>query len=104
MFPTLFVVICFFSSRKGFVCRKFCIFTPETSYEIIMCTVTLEYNQNSALARRKLAALLATGLFIQKDMKLDTPSPEEVEAHRQLRDAAIEHSRKSMSPIIARYL
>lgn len=25
-----------------------------------MCTVTLEYNQNSALARRKLAALLAT--------------------------------------------
>ena len=28
-----------------------------------MCTVTLEYNQSNALARRKLAALLATGLF-----------------------------------------
>ena len=30
-----------------------------------MCTVTLSYNQNNALARRKLAALLATGLFTQ---------------------------------------
>ena len=69
-----------------------------------MCTVTLEYNQNSALARRKLAALLATGLFIQRDVKPETPTHEEVEAHRQLRDAALEHSRKSMSPIIARYL
>ena len=48
-----------------------------------MCTVTLEYNQNSALARRKLAALLATGLFIQRDMKPYEPTPEEVEAHRQ---------------------
>ena len=69
-----------------------------------MCTVTLEYNSNSALARRKLAALLATGLFLQRDVKPDTPTPEEVEAHRQLRDAVLEHSRKSMSPIIARYL
>ena len=69
-----------------------------------MCTITLEYNQNSALARRKLAALLATGLFVQRDSNPDTPTPEEVEAHRQLRDAALEHSRKSMSPIIARYL
>ena len=69
-----------------------------------MCTVTLEYNQNSALARRKLAALLATGLFIQRDVKPETPTPEEVEAHRLLRDAVLEHSRKSMSPIIARYL
>ena len=49
----------------------------------IMCTVTLEYSQNSALARRKLAALLATGLFTQKDVKPDTPTPEEVEAHRK---------------------
>ena len=69
-----------------------------------MCTVTLEYNGNSALARRKLAALLATGLFLQKDINPDTPTPEEVEAHRQLRDAVLEHSRKSMSPVIARYL
>ena len=28
-----------------------------------MCTVTLEYNESNALARRKLAALLATGLI-----------------------------------------
>lgn len=64
-----------------------------------MCTVTLEYNPNSALARRKLAALLATGLFMQKSV-----SSEEQEAHRELRDAALNHSRKSMSHVIARYL
>ena len=69
-----------------------------------MCTVTLEYNQSSALARHKLAALLATGLFLKKDEVLDTPTAEDIKAHRQLRDAALEHSRKSMSPIIARYL
>ena len=34
-----------------------------------MCTVTLEYNPNNALARRKLAALLATGLFFQVGRK-----------------------------------
>lgn len=72
-----------------------------------MCTVTLEYNQSNALARRKLAALLATGLFLKKDFQPDEaykPTPEEVEAHRQLRDAALELSRKNMSHIIARYL
>ena len=69
-----------------------------------MCTVTLQYNQSNALARRKLAALLASGLFIKVE---ETPlelTPEEVEAHRQLREAALEHSRRSMSPVIARYL
>ena len=72
-----------------------------------MCTITLEYNQSNALARRKLAELLATGLFLKKDFQPDEaykPTPEEVEAHRELRDALIEHSRKAMSPIIARYL
>ena len=69
-----------------------------------MFTVTLEYNQSNALARRKLAALLATGLFVQKDFQPEEPTPEELQAHRELRDAALEHSRKSMSPIIARYL
>ena len=34
-----------------------------------MCTVTLEYNPNNALARRKLAALLATGLFFRVGRK-----------------------------------
>ena len=69
-----------------------------------MCTVTLEYNQNSALARRKLAALMATGLFLKVGETQQEPTPEEVEAHRKLRDAFLEHSRKSMSSIIARYL
>ena len=69
-----------------------------------MCTITLEYNQNSALARRKLAALLATGLFLKKDVKPDEPTQEQIQAHRELREAVLEHSRKSLSPIIARYL
>jgi hypothetical protein len=69
-----------------------------------MCTVTLEYNQSNALARRKLAALLATGLFVKMNETFDAPTPEEVEAHRELRDVMLDHSRKSMSPIIARYL
>ena len=72
-----------------------------------MCTVTLSYDQNNALARRKLAALLATGLFLKKDFQpneVHEPTPEEIEAHRELRDAVFEHSRKTMSHIIARYL
>ena len=69
-----------------------------------MCTVTLEYNQHNALARRKLAALLATGLFVQKDEQPDNIVEEEVEAHRAERDAFLAHSKQSMSKIIARYL
>ena len=69
-----------------------------------MCTITLEYNQNSALARRKLAALLATGLFLQKDTQPVEPTQEQIQAHRELREAVLEHSRTSMSPVIARYL
>ena len=70
-----------------------------------MCTVTLSYDQSNALARRKLAALLATGLFSQLPTD-DTPqpTPEEVEAHRQEVEAFLNHSKKSMSHIIARYL
>ena len=69
-----------------------------------MCTVTLEYNKGNALARRKLAALLATGLFSKVGEEVDEPTPEEVQTHRELRDAVLEHSRKSMSHVIARYL
>jgi len=72
-----------------------------------MCTITLEYNQNNALARRKLAALLATGLFLKVDENPEEayrPTPEEEQAHRQLRDVVLEHSRKSMSHIISRYV
>ena len=72
-----------------------------------MCTVTLEYNHSNALARRKLAALLATGLFVKLGEEPDEaykPTPEEIEAHRQWRDAVLEHSCKNMSHIIARYV
>lgn len=69
-----------------------------------MCTVTLEYDKNDALARRKLALLLATGLFFQKDSQNDKPTESELRNHRELRDAMLAHSRKSMSDVIARYL
>lgn len=69
-----------------------------------MCTVTLEYNPHNALARRKLAALLATGLFVQKDEQLDKSVEEDVEAHRAEREAFLAHSKQSMSKVIARYL
>jgi len=72
-----------------------------------MCTITLEYNQSNALARHKLACLLATGLFIKKDFQPEEvyiPTAEELEAHRELRDAVLEQSRRTMAPIIARYL
>ena len=32
-----------------------------------MCTITLSYNENDSVANQKLAALLATGLFVQLD-------------------------------------
>ena len=69
-----------------------------------MCTVTLEYNQHNALARRKLAALLATGLFMQKGEHNDVYTSQEIERHREERDAFLAQSKKSMSNIIARYL
>ena len=68
-----------------------------------MCTVTLSYNQNSALARRKLAALLSSGLFIQ----LTEPMPDDAVAlheHQETRDAFLEASKRSMSHIIAKHL
>ena len=69
-----------------------------------MCTVTLEYNQNSALARRKLAALMATGLFHKVGETQQEPTPEEVEAHRKLRDAFLYASRIMSAKAFARYL
>ncbi len=74
-------------------------------YNNTMCTVTLEYNQHNAIARRKLAALLATGLFLQKEVQQDTACEGlEAEDHRAERDAFLAHSKQSMSKIIARYL
>ena len=75
-----------------------------------MCTISLSYDQSNALARHKLAELLRSGLFevtySEPDSIAELPEPtaEEIEAHRELRDAALEHSRKTMSHIIARYL
>ena len=65
-----------------------------------MCTVTLEY-KNTALARRKIAALLATGLFVQKSIETDTAvETETIEEHRQLRDAAVYTSHRNMEQFI----
>jgi len=76
----------------------------QPKYVFIMCTITLEYNQNSALARRKLAALLATGLFIQKEVKPDEPTPEEVEAHRKFREEFLYASKILSAKAFARHL
>ncbi|MBR5633752.1 MAG: hypothetical protein IKW78_01025 [Prevotella sp.] len=70
----------------------------------IMCTVTLSYDQNNALARRKLAALLATGLFAQTGTKSVEPTHEEIQMHREEIGAFLAHSKRSMSNIVARYL
>lgn len=69
-----------------------------------MCTVTLEYNQNNALARRKLAALLATGLFLQKEVQPEQPAPEEVEAHREEINAFLYGSKILAAKAFARHL
>lgn len=69
-----------------------------------MCTITLTYDKSNALARRKLASLLATGLFYKQEVKTPEPTREELEAHRELRDAVLNTSKKSMSHLIARYL
>ena len=69
-----------------------------------MCTVTLQYDQSSALARRKMAALLATGLFTQIAMQSQQPSQEEIREERELTQAFMAHSKRSMSDIIARYV
>ncbi len=67
-----------------------------------MCTVTLQYDQSSALARRKMAALMATGLFTQVAMESQVPSQVEIREERELTQAFMEHSKRSMSDIIAR--
>lgn len=69
-----------------------------------MCTITLEYNQNNALARRKLAALLATGLFHQKDVNQNESVSKDAKSQRQDTEAFLAHSKQSMSHIISRYL
>lgn len=47
----------------NYVCKKQCR----------MCTIILSYDQNNALARKKLAELLKTGLFESKEASSTTP-------------------------------
>ena len=80
-----------------------------TTKRRFMCTVTLEYNQSNALARRKLAALLATGLFIQKDFQPEEyethePTPEEVEAHHKFIEDFLYASKINAAKAFARHL
>ena len=69
-----------------------------------MCTVTLSYDQNNALARRKLAALLATGLFVRMADEKQSTMNECEEEQRQEVEAFLFASKHNMSHIIARYL
>ncbi len=67
-----------------------------------MCTVTLQYDQSSALARRKIAALMASGLFTQISVQASEPTQEEIREDRELTQAFMAHSKRSMSDIMAR--
>ena len=78
--------------------------TEQKRFKNDMCTVTLQYDQTSALARRKMAALMATGLFTQIAIQSQQPTQEEIAQERELTQAFMEHSKKSMSDIIARYI
>ena len=46
-------------------------FAAEIKMAFSMCTITLSYNENDKVASEKLAALLATGLFIKQDSSKD---------------------------------
>lgn len=67
-----------------------------------MCTVTLSYDHNNALARRKLAILLSSGLFTPTLVDDYKASIEEEQAHKEMVEAFLNHSKNSMSHIIAR--
>ena len=78
--------------------------TRNVSNTTIMCTITLEYNQSNALARRKLAALLATGLFLKVEETPQKPTPEEVEAHRKFMEEFLYASKIMSAKAFARHL
>lgn len=75
-----------------------------------MCTITLEYDKKSALARRKLAALLATGLFVRKDDtaivdKVDNDlTSQDVEAHRKFNEEFLYASKINSAKAFAKHL
>lgn len=57
-----------------------------------MCTVTLQYDHNSALARRKMAALLATGLFTQLSIQPQEPTVIDSALRRRINRARKEYA------------
>ena len=71
-----------------------------------MCTVTLSYDQNNALARRKLAALLATGLFLRMDAKPEDSAieSEELQEHRKEVEEFLYASKIMAAKAFARHL
>lgn len=72
-----------------------------------MCKVTLEYKQSNALARRKLAALLATGLFVKLSEEPEEaykPTPEEIEAHRKFNEEFLYASKINAAKAFAKHL
>ena len=69
-----------------------------------MCTITLTYDQNNALARRKLAALLKTGLFVQTEAAESPTVEADKKMQREEIDAFLLTSKRNMANVIARYL
>lgn len=71
-----------------------------------MCTITLSYDKNNALARRKLAALLKTGLFAQSEVKDAAPvfSETSLAAHKQEVNEFLYGSRILASQAFAKHL
>ena len=57
-----------------------------------MCTVTLQYDHSSALARRKMAALLATGLFTQLSIQPQEPAVIDSALRRRINRARKEYA------------
>ena len=84
--------------------NKFLGVLSESQNEMNMCTVTLSYDQNNALARRKLAALLATGLFVRLADEMQPSVTDSKEEERKEVEAFLDASKHNMSHIIARYL
>lgn len=69
-----------------------------------MCNVTLSYNENNALARRKLAALLATGLFTKLAEPAVEGDPAAKEAHRKEVEEFLYGSKILAAKAFARHL
>ena len=68
-----------------------------------MRRVILSYNQNNALARRKLAMLIKLGLFVQLTNASEEESIE-MDDHCKEMETFMTASKRSMSHIIACYL